>query len=210
MNCQAYILCAGASARWKGEASKHLITVEGEPLVRRTVRLFRDLQPCMVYRQEQLGGIAPYELRLVFSECTCDTILQTAHNWPAKVVFLLGDVFYTEALADDIEGVPADATPAFFTDGNDIFAMVFSMTQFHMLREACMNGIKDNTRRVTDGKCWDIYRAFAPEVKQWPLEPEAHPRFARFVTDRTQDFDTEEQYEAFLAGKPKNRLYGNT
>lgn len=204
MNTATFILASGDHTRWFGETCKQLLDINGEPLLKRTLRQFKDLTPYVVSKDASLLDLA-VSLQVHESECLCDTVIQTWPYWGERTIFLLGDVCYTDDCAKRIHEI--DVFPRFYTDGADIFAFAFSWTYNARIHEACLNGMRNNHARRTDGKAWDIYRHFVPEVTHWPIDPATNPPFTEFVSDQTQDFDMVEQYEAFKAGKVKNILF---
>lgn len=202
MNTTTFILASGDHTRWFGDTCKQLLDINGEPLLQRTLRQFQDAEPYVVSKDPMILALARKPLQIYQSECLCDTVLQTQPHWTDQVTFLLGDVCYTDECAKRIR--ECNVFPRFFTDGVDIFAFTFLWQQVPHIHIACLKGIQSNYLRKTDGKAWDIYRHFVPEVTHWPIDPASKPPFTEFVGDQTQDFDKVEEHEKFTHGNYKN------
>lgn len=183
-----------------------MLPVEDEPLLVRTIRLAAKHrhQGVPIFRNGQTVPIElDTELRISVTKSTC----QTAHavlslalpESPLRI--LLGDVFYTE---EAMAKIMAEKKTRFFGDGQDIFAITVSPTDFLTFGLALVAGM---ISARNNGRLWEAYRDMF-SLPKCPLQAPA-PGFA-FIGDRTQDFDTPEEYDDFLKGVSKNILYRAT
>ncbi len=137
------------------------------------------------------------------SSCTCETFMATSGLWDEYVTILLGDVFYTDAFAAEIR--VCQKPLVFFSDTQDIFAISFTRTIGKLIlhpaaRDVVQYGVANNR-----GRLWEMYR----KVLQLPDDatlPTPDKQFIQMVHDETQDFDTPEEYEAWISGVTKNKL----
>jgi hypothetical protein len=133
------------------------------------------------------------------SRCTCHTLYEASQQLQGRIVVLLGDVYYTpEALHSILE---CNRSFCVFTDGQDIFALT-------LFRGDPMIGhakeISDMMSPPNHGRLWEAYRRRVGD-KGTGIPP--LPKYlTHFVEDRTQDFDTQEEYDNFLKGISKNRF----
>jgi hypothetical protein len=186
------ILACGQQDRFKN-GIKQLLRVDNETLLNRTIRLCQPYKPTIVTWKPELKGYDANYFYFNEKNCVLNTLRSTHITWDEKNIVLLGDVYYTEDCMKRILSCEKDI--AFFTDINDIFAFVFTdkytETMGYELK-ACI----DEYENEPVVRFRDLWRHFGG---WW--------RHLEMVCDRTQDFDHDHEYEDFLQGKSKNRLF---
>ena len=191
-----FILCAGRQSRWGPTTIKQLLPVEGEVLINRTVRQVKEVDPkgvvWVVSHREELANIGHEILVPPARRCTCETILSVSSYWGDYNVVLLGDVYYPDEAIRDIFTVRNTLT--FYGDTGDFFGLSFpdgaSGEVAWGLRDAVL---KHSSGKLPTGPILEMYRSLGcPLHKLW------------VISDRTQDFDCEEDYKNFLNGITKN------
>lgn len=103
---RVFITAAGHAERWNGEC-KQLAVIEGEPLIRRTIRMVHEIDPSIkVY-------VVSYRPELKFYDCeyidtkkptkslSC-TLKMTVPYWTDYNYFLMGDAIFTKEVLLDI------------------------------------------------------------------------------------------------------------
>jgi hypothetical protein len=195
---KVFILCAGNQERFGNfSIPKQLLNINGEPLLHRTVR--------QVYQHGQTIFIISNNKKLQIQDChfivpssrktTCHTIQSILPLTDEKTIILLGDVYYTDTAIKVIFNCEKDFQ--FFTDTGDFFAICFTENYKEMFSKQ----IKDTLIRWANDNLWtcpilELYRTMGvPE------------HLCTFIADETQDFDRYHEYEDFLKGKSKNRLF---
>jgi hypothetical protein len=186
------ILACGQQDRFK-QGIKQLLVVEGETLLSRMIRLCKPHRTTIVTWKDELKGLnANYQY---FNErnCVLNTLRSTHMTWSEKNIVLLGDVYYTEDCMKRILSCEKDL--CFFTDMNDIFALVFTdkhtQTIGYDLYECIQANKHEPVVRFRD--LWKFYGSKFREIE--------------LVCDQTQDFDQDFEYDEFLQGVSKNRLF---
>lgn len=192
------ILCCGKQMRFSAEHFKQLLLIEGEPLLHRTIRQLKS------ERQEDITVVAWSDILKVeganfftpaMYRTTCETLLYTKELWENETVILLGDVYYTDMALFRILTCNKDFT--FFGDTGDFFALKFSLIAQPWLIRSLEATIKTYFRtKTTDVPLLSLYRYLNMPEHQLEL-----------IGDRTQDFDRDYEYQEFLNGKSKNRLF---
>lgn len=186
------IMADGKMLRWKNrDCPKHMVRVDREPLLRRTVRLLRALQPdCRViitshnpaYETEGAERYEPLCNELEIDRFTWELI-------ESGTCFLYGDVYYTE---HTLRRILAFAPPrvGFAGSSSEIVAVVvrdgaFMRENVAYLRERCLRG------EIGECKGWQLYRHMAAHGEDCFLQLEKD--------DGTEGFNTEEEYRRFLS-----------
>lgn len=191
MTYRYIMLEAGVSERFgKKEKSSLVVSDTGQTLLERAKRQFPRLRRIT-------RSAVPDSL------CACETFMASSGLWDEYVTILLGDVFYTDAFAAEIRS--SQQPLVFFSDTQDIFAISFTKAigkfiLYPAAREVVEYGLANNR-----GRLWEMYR----KVLQLPDDatvPTQDRQFIQVVNDETQDFDTPEEYEAWISGVTKNKL----
>ena len=189
-----YIIMAdGKGNRWNNyqDKPKHFITVEGETLLARTVRLVKQRDPqCKVYitshdpRYEVEGAIRhePHHNVLEIDRFTEELIED-------NVCFLYGDTFYSEEAMDIITQTPADSL-LFFGNERSIVAIKVrdaAAFRYHVdrVRELFTQG------KIKNCKGWQVYQSFAG--LQFDVKKIGEHYI--YIKDETRDFNSPEDLE---------------
>lgn len=206
MSTHVVIMCAGEATRWKNHlgVTKHMVPVppHGEPLLHRTLRLVRGHAPKKIFAtaSKKLPGI---ETIVCDGGTEFDRFYNGLPAWKGAttVVYLYGDVFYTEdAMARIMDPVPVDfrvygrngSSQTTGKEYGEIFAIRLSDFQ--------------RARRALDAaKCYGLGRAKAPgwvwyrHFERIPFGMEKlTERFVELADDWTEDFDYPEDYDRWL------------
>lgn len=191
MNGKAFIvLAAGSAVRFKGFYKEQLTDEDGFMLKERVMRQF----PCAFYVDNK---IVPTTC------CACDTFIQTEKYWEDRTTILLSDVFYTDDAAERIKACMLPV--AFFSDTQDIFAISFDAHVAKILLLPAAKKVLDEGGH-NHGRLWEMYRKMLCISHTTKLPPPNNP-FLEIVSDRTQDFDSPDEYYRWRSGQNKNALY---
>jgi len=175
-----FSLCAGKSTRWNVDGIKQLIDIKGEPLLNRTIRKFKEQgeQVIIVTDNVKLTGIGKFIVP-VKKKFTCETFLSTKEYWEDKVVILLGDVLYSDALIKQI--LKCKDEFRVFSDWEEIYAIVFNNKVFDNVISKLeeLLSIPKNTKKL-----WDFVKVYLGGKRK----DYTHKQFT-YINDYTQDFD---------------------
>lgn len=194
-----FILCAGKQTRWTGSEPKQLLSVNGEPIIERTLRLAEDAF-IVSHRKEfkRFGNV----IRPSFKRSTCETLLSCSKHFTERNIILLGDVYYTEESIDTI--LKYDGDLQFFSDGQDIFGISFNSVSMPTFLTALKIALRSGSN---NGRLWEAYRGIFG-IDTFPMFEGCGQPCITYIGDETQDFDTEEDYNNYLNGISKNIIYG--
>ena len=190
----------GKGRRWKNYMGldKHDISIGGETLMERTVRLLHDYDPdaevIITSHNENVNihGATRYEPLNNVLEIDRFTRELIADN----VCFLYGDVFYAEETVSRIVNDESDESVLFFGNEKSICAVLvrdgelFS-SYVDRIREMFLAG------EIAECKGWQVYHLHAG----LPLESREIGEFFVNVSNLTCDFNTPEDYDAFSVRK---------
>lgn len=190
----------GKGRRWKNYMGldKHDISIGGETLMERTVRLLHDYDPdaevIITSHNENVNihGATRYEPLNNVLEIDRFTRELIADN----VCFLYGDVFYAEETVSRIVNDESDESVLFFGNEKSICAVLvrdgelFS-SYVDRIREMFLAG------EIAECKGWQVYHLHAG----LPLESREIGEFFVNVSNLTCDFNTPEDYDAFSGRK---------
>ena len=211
------ILCAGEASRWGGHLGtpKHLVPINGEPILHRTVRLLRDLQPgvevCIAARPEDLAaytvpGAMTFEADLDLCRFDADKFLSSRAYWAREgdTVLLYGDCFFSEAALRSILGTGVDDWSLFARfNGSDItgsqWPEIFAFRIAHSFQDAFA---------LAGEKLVDLYRRrqlrriggweFYAQLTGMDLScPGVYAGKAVVIDDWTEDFDTPAEFNTW-------------
>jgi len=225
---QCIVLCGGQSTRWHGyrhSRRKHLIEVEGEILLSRTLRLVTacaPIKPAVVVNKNdidlfasQLSGKA--ELYRIDDDISYKTeaykFLSSQELWNpnGRTVVLLGDVWFSEAailtiFEDSREDWTAfgRAGPSLFTGcpHGELFAQKFTSCLEHRANLAQLDSMYRQGICRRAGSGWAHYQLMIGR------NPNIHTVGRRFVEidDFTEDFDCPSDYDSWVQGRSKAGL----
>lgn len=192
-----YIIMAdGAGKRWNRYMGidKHDITVEGETLLRRTVRLLHEIDPGaqVIITSHNTALDIPGALRHEPQNNVLEIDRFTAELIGDDVCFLYGDVFYAEETLRLICNGSGGAVLTFGSRQSICAIKVFDGEAFRgcylAVREAFLRG------EIAECKGWQVYHAYAG----LPLEGRAIGAGFVDVGSVTRDFNCPEDYDSFI------------
>lgn len=209
------LLCAGDATRWGDHLGrpKHLVEVEGEILLARSVRQFSDLGPVeVVAKPETLDAYRFPPAETIAAELDplnggADRFASSRHRWRdgETLVLAFGDVWYSAATIATIAELAAgdhwawvarfDASRLTQCPNGEGFAFVVPWTSRGVFVAGLESLIDDKRRgRIDRAIGWDLYRRLEgfPLDQHWDGE-----RLAR-VDDWTDDFDFPADYDRWL------------
>lgn len=186
---QWFILAAGKQARFRMNRPKQLLPVGEETILERQQRQAHDhgREPYVVTTDDAIKDASCQWLHPEKYDSVLDTIISTRGHWRKLNVFLLGDVYFSDAVFDDIAATRQ--TLRFWMSGSEIFAFAFLKT----IAGRIIAAAKHCTSQVPDARLWHLYRSLEG------LDIHAHVVHWNQVTgemigDETQDIDSYEQY----------------
>ncbi len=208
------ILAAGESERFNGPGFKEFLEVKGEPVIGRVVRMvsergYKHLYTVTDQKALNKAPSKPYSPDGA-NRWTCETLLSTSSLWPRfqRVAVLLGDTYYTTNSLDTTLYVEKNF--CVYSDTQDIFALTYSCTVFDEVRDMLSRIVLAQADGAghNKGRLWELYRAWhrLPDHAPVPIEETRGVSYEP-IADRTQDFDTMEEYESFMRGDSKNVLF---
>jgi len=206
-NTKILILCAGEHKRWANYLGipKQLISINGESLLERMVRLLRNkgyYNIVIVSHDERLrlsncGFFRPSSFRWI-----AQTLLSTYSLWTDKTIILLGDVFFTERAINTItkssRGINVYGRPNVsrftFTKYGEIFALLFDKNNWDKIKAHAEIVCRD-AGLGGRGKLWEFYRSLAG----YPLtEHKIENEIFNTIHDLTDDIDDPAKYDRII------------
>lgn len=200
MSRMRYVIMAnGNGRRWANYwgIPKQLISIEGETLLERTVRLFKQADPsCEIIvsssdpRFEVQGAIrhAPLNGELELDRF-CYELIED------DICFLYGDVYYSEECVKEILRTSPDGGMIFFGTETSIVAVKCSSAD--TLKKA-LDDLHQRIDRgeIDDAKGWQLYHL----VNGMKLDgKEIGPNYV-VIADTTRDFNRPSDLESFQGG----------
>lgn len=192
------IMCAGKGTRWGGYLGipKHLIEIDGEKLIERTVRLLWEngVNEEDIFitgfdeRYAQYAQLIPQSCY----DCEVDRFEESVIKEGEGICYLYGDVYYTDLAMKTI--VKAHCNPFwFFGSDHEIFAVkVQDVEQFLKAKRK----VKDLFMSGQIDRCigWDVYRC----INHIPFKQHKITRFYTRFIDETDDFDYPGKFRVWL------------
>lgn len=207
-----YIIMAdGEGKRWgnyKG-VPKHLITVEGETILERTIRLLIKLgidetDIWVTSSDPRYKTIWNNTIPQSIKDCELERFEESLINGP--VCYLYGDVYYTEPAMQTIIETDTDDI-LFFGSDWEIFAIkVKEINKFlnekHKVKEKYVTG--ELNRCIG----WEIYRSLHGLLMEDEYDFDNHKITDDYVKilDETCDFDYPAEYEEWLVNNGKKSV----
>jgi hypothetical protein len=202
------IMAAGEQSRWRNHLNtrKHLITVAGETLLQRTVRLFKKYtNRAMVTITAKDDDYYVEGARLIKPVITganggLDKFRNTIDLWDKneRNIIVYGDVFFTENCVRIITGCNRMALTMFgrYSNsyitgrGGELFAMSFYSNDFERVQQAMTDLI---ALGVTRGG-WELYR----KLEGLNLHDHEYGKNFIEINDLTDDFDYPGDYDTWI------------
>ena len=189
MKKKAFILCAGASTRWRNKDKpkgtpqiKQNIIINNEKLIDRTIRLLKENNIndiTIVLRGDILQNKDCKYIDLGSAEkaSTVMDTLKTKEHWENNIIILLGDVYFSEnAIKTIVKN--KDKIPTFygrpfksFVTGKtrpEIFAFSFDSKDANKIEKSILSAIKMVANMVVARLTKD------PHVRMWQLYEHYH------------------------------------
>jgi len=205
-----FIILAAGEQSWNVDGKpRHLVEIDGESIIGRTVRLFGQHGEVVISgpdddRYRELG--APlHVLERQRDRHETESATVTLPLWgTGRTVLLLGDIWFSQAAVDTITGFRGSAWQLFGREGASERTggpwgepWAFSFLRNHQAKfiRAMAEALAQRGKTYPAAAWWETYRA----LEGWPPSP-VH-RVGRHFTeidDWTQDFDTREQLRDYL------------
>ena len=190
------LMCAGKGTRWNNYQGvpKHLIKINGEPLLGRTTRLLKKyginnyIITTNDVRYKEYGQTRPQS----YTDCEVDRFEDIDNE---EICYLYGDVYYTEEAIKNIVNTPAEDI-LFFGSDWEIFAIKIINKELFFEHK---NRVKKLFLNGEINRCigWEVYRS----LHNIPFEE-------HYITDRyfsikygTDDIDYPAYFEKFIESK---------
>jgi hypothetical protein len=168
--CKIFIACAGSASRWGNYRGvpKQLVPVDGKPILHRTVELLRsrgNADIFIVTHRSDLGIPGCHILHPANSRWLVETLLSTRSEWSGRILFLLGDVWYSHAAMDEIVNFEADlgffgrSTPNELTGRHygEMFGVSFAAAAIPRVTR-CLEEAVFYARVTQGGRLWRLLR----------------------------------------------------
>lgn len=201
------LMCAGEGTRWTGETPKHLVDVEGEVLLHRTVRQLIErgqadvwiAHPDPAYDVEGATRFAPDPDR----RYDVDKFWSARAKWVPDTRHLYGDVYYTDDAMDRIALDPPKAAFGIYgrrfrseitgCPHGEVFAFCFTDLAYcgSVCQELRTLSARGSLRR---GGSWELYQMMQGR-KPNPYGRQMFDENWTQIDDWTDDFDSVEEYE---------------
>lgn len=187
------IMCAGKGTRWNNYLGvpKHLIEINGETLLGRTTRLLKEngIKDYIITtsdtRYKKYGETMPQS----FNDCEIDRFEPINGK---EIVYLYGDVYYSEDAIKTIINTPTDNI-LFFGSCVEVFAVKIKNKKLFYEH-------KDKVKRLylkkEINRCigWEIYRS----LNNIPFNEHIIKDMYIKIEDETDDIDYPQDYENFI------------
>ena len=190
------LMCAGKGTRWNNYQGvpKHLIKINGEPLLGRTTRLLKKyginnyIITTNDVRYKEYGQTRPQS----YTDCEVDRFEDIDNE---EICYLYGDVYYTEEALKSIINTPTDEI-LFFGSNFEIFAIKIVNKGLFMEHK---NRVKELYLKNEIDRCigWEVYRS----LNNIPFNEHIINDRYFYILDGTDDIDYPEDYERFVEDK---------
>ncbi|HIY83421.1 MAG TPA: NTP transferase domain-containing protein [Candidatus Rubneribacter avistercoris] len=200
---QYVIMANGKGRRWGGHdgVPKHLIEIDGESLLDRTIRLIAEIDP--------LGRIVISSSQVEYDKFGVDRYAPPSNAFEIErfpialsrvpTCFLYGDVFYThDALRCVVQASGSDFL--FFGNEHSIIAVkAFNAFLFSEKLEKLTEKIRQGEE--SDGKGWQLYHW----LLGMPMPGHAIADHFVRIEDETRDFNTPDELRSFLRCRERRK-----
>jgi choline kinase len=215
---KAIIIAAGEATRWGDylNTPKHLIEIDGEPLLHRTVRLLKQNGVKQIYvvskddPRYQVSGATQYIAKLDYkTNADADKFLSSKHLWNrnGRTIVLYGDVYFTDKSMQTICKFNDKEWTLFCrpnesrftgTPWGECFAQSFYDEDISKHEEALHRIAKLHRQKKID-RCggWEHYRAMIG-VSDNKIRSKIFNGHYVIIDDLTDDFDYPEDFERWI------------
>ena len=215
MNTSIIILAHGNQERWlpaeRAEAhykSKHLLPVRNQPLLKRTIELFKPYGDIFVYAWGWYEEWIDYPcLTIQPVKSLLNGILQTRDHWGDRTIFLLGDVLFSRSAVSTIVEKSKSSEILFFgrphpntvsgKRASELFSFTMTEENWDQVISHCEfmtvpTGSPKNLKYPP--KLWSLYRLLCGnECHQDIIDL----NLLWVINDYTDDVDSPEAFERF-------------
>lgn len=219
------MLCAGEASRWNNYlgVKKHLIEIEGERLLDRTIRLLKERGITEIYTVVKdismsyyNAGAEQWVAKLNYEDnADADKFLSSRELWntQGRTLILYGDVYFTEEAMDTITTFAAKEWTLFAREGASTitgtpWGECFAISVYpkdHERMENRLHYIATLWKEGTIKRCggWELYRAMTGREGKNVRHP--HTITTNFVeiNDFTDDFDFGSDLDTWLKNRAK-------
>lgn len=205
---RAIILCAGESSRWQNYQGdpKHLIKIDGERLIDRTVRLIKQYSPqteiIIVANDDRykVEGTTLYKPELNPDNLEADNWLSSMPLWSEGKTFLMfGDIWFTDEAMQTIFGDTGEEWRVFGREsGSFITGKIWEewfCISFYGKERVLLLGILNNL--IEERKSGEIGKAGGWELYRSLKKTDSKNHFV-VIDDFTEDFDFPKDYDEWL------------
>ena len=211
------VIAAGEGSRWGNHLGvpKHLIDIEGEVLLARTVRQFGAYTPdVVVVGPDDRYLIPPARLHiptLTPANGGVDKFLSSQHLWnpDGRTIVAYGDVWFSDSAVDEIVGfwehewqlfARLDGSSFTGCEWGECFAQSFWPTQ-HAEHRRALELVRDleASGEIDRSGGWEHYRAMCGARTATRLGQHADRGRMTLIDDWTDDFDSPADYDRWLA-----------
>lgn len=227
------LLASGEQTRWQGVGRKQLAPVEGQPLLLRTLRQvdsFVGARPVVVTQCEEIAAAVADRADVVALPAdqrrwAVETALQSCAVWGDPTWILLADVYWTDAAIRRIMHIPPSEPPRYCVSTGyktsekvlglwrrrrarrmgdkrwDEILGVWFRGYHRPLMADCFHHAVVDAQHGGRGKLWESYRSLCGfPLRRHSLES----RHRLDIVDGSMDFDTVEEYLAFIDGHARH------
>jgi len=205
MTTKCIIIAAGEATRWKNHLGvpKHLVPINGTPILERTVKLINHYPDVEVYvvakdddERYKIEGSTYYEAKLNPANNDADKFLSSEELWnpDGRTIVFYGDTYFTRNAMKTIMTFESQEW-TLFSSKDECFAQSFYPEDIPKHRDA-LHKIRDAAKAGGLWRCggWEHYRAYCHE----PLQVHKFYGHNVQIDDLTDDFDYPDDYELFM------------
>ena len=191
MESTVLVTAGGNQSRWESSTPKHLVTVQGETLLKRGKRqLIPWTDDYTILTDDPLiQSLGDDTFMPVDNRNVCETLVNTTHLWGNRTIILHGD---TVMSMKTMRRIATDRRPcAFWGNWTDILAISVYQEEANALMFAMWSAAKE-----TPGQLWQAYRAYVG----FEMDDHQFDTFGIFIDtmDWSRDFDTVDEYEYWI------------
>jgi hypothetical protein len=218
----AIIIAAGEQTRWNNYLGirKHFIKIDGEPIIKRTIRLLNEsgTTPHVVGRDQtyDLPGSKLFLPEFNSKNFGVDKFLNSKELWSQseRTIVFYGDVYFSDkAMKTILEYEPREwtlfgregASEITGTGHGECFAQSFYPEHLKQHEKALHEVIAlERENRITRSGGWEHYRQMAGYANTSPISHVVGRNFVE-INDWTDDFDEPAEYEEYMKRYEKSK-----
>jgi hypothetical protein len=214
---RAIIIAAGDATRWANHlgTKKHLVKVDNEPIIYRTVRLLLERGVTDIYivgpdeNEYKIPGTKLFIPEKNPKNHGVDKFLNSEELWnkEGRTIVCYGDVFFTDAAMDSIVNYTGSNWTLFCRFGGseftgskygECFAQSFYPNEIDLHKEKLLLVVESvNKKHLKKSGGWEHYRAMNNVVGRDLRQHNIYEKYF-LIDDFTEDFDFPEDYDRFI------------